>query len=129
MTATFNLKRRLSYYTVIGSTAALVHLLSVFILVHYGHFHALLANIFAFFIAFNVSFFGHKYLTFSQLQDKKTLKLPYFFMVATSACALNEGLYFLVLHFTQLNYMMALCLVLVMVSMYSFILSRYWACR
>lgn len=128
-TASLNLKHRLIYYVGIGGTAALVHLAIVYLLVSYVYFSALIANIFAFFTAFNVSYFGHKYLTFSQLHDQKTLKLPHFFMVAVSAGAINEGLYFLVLRFTHLNYMLALFLVLSFVSIYSFILSRYWACR
>lgn len=128
-TASLNLSHRLIYYVGIGGIAALVHLAIVYLLVSYVHFPALLANIFAFFTAFNVSYFGHKYLTFSQLQDQKTLKLAHFFMVASSAGAINEGLYFLVLRFTALNYMLALFLVLSLVSIYSFILSRYWACR
>lgn len=128
-TTLFSLKHRLIYYAVIGGTAALVHLSIVFLLVNYANFHALFANIFAFLTAFNVSYFGHKHLTFSKLEDQKTLRLPHFFTVAISACAINEALYFLVLHFTHLNYMLALLLVLTCVSIYSFILSRYWACR
>lgn len=123
------LKHRIIYFIGIGSTAASVHILIVFILVHYTHIPALVANIFAFFTAFNVSFFGHKYLTFSQLHDKKILSLPHFFLVAASAGAINEVLYFLVLRYTHLNYLVALVLVLASISIYSFILSRYWACR
>jgi putative flippase GtrA len=128
-TTPLRLKHRLLYYAAIGCTAALVHLGIVYLLVSYAHFHALFANIFAFFTAFNVSFIGHKYLTFSQLHDQKMLRLPYFFMVALSAGTINEGLYFIVLRVTHLNYMVALLLVLTLVSIYSFILSRYWACR
>jgi putative flippase GtrA len=128
-TTSLKLKHRLIYYAAIGCTAALVHLSIVYLLVTYAHIPALVANIFAFFTAFNVSFFGHKYLTFSQLHDKKILSLPHFFMVAVSAGTINEGLYFLVLRITHLNYMLALLLVLTFVSIYSFILSRYWACR
>ena len=129
MTTPLKLRHRLFYFTGIGGTAAIVHLFIVFILVHYTHIHALVANIFAFFTAFNVSFFGHKHLTFSQLHDKKSLSLPHFFLVASSAGAINEGLYFLVLRYTYFNYLIALVLVLGFVSIYSFILSRYWACR
>ncbi|MGC1182969.1 GtrA family protein [Legionella sp.] len=128
-TTSLKLKHRLIYYAGIGCCAALVHLTIVFLLVNYAHFPALVANIFAFFTAFNVSFFGHKYLTFSQLHDKKILSLPHFFLVAISAGAINEALYFLVLRLTHLNYMLALILVLSIVSIYSFFLSRYWACR
>lgn len=129
MTTSLKLKHRLIYYAAIGCTSALVHLLMVFLLVQYVYFPALVANVFAFFTAFNVSFFGHKYLTFSQLHDKKILSLPHFFLVAVSAGMINESLYFLVLYFSHLNYLIALILVLGLVSIYSFFLARYWACR
>ncbi len=129
MTTPLKLRHRLFYFAGIGGSAAIVHLSIVFLLVHFIHIPALIANIFAFFTAFNVSFFGHKYLTFSQLHDEKSLSLPHFFLVASSAGAINEGLYFLVLQYTHFNYLIALVLVIGFVSIYSFILSRYWACR
>lgn len=120
-----NINRRLTYFLIIGACAALTHL-SV---VAYLDMHPLLANLIAFVIAFNISFLGHKYLTFSSLQDEKQLRLPQFFMVATSALVLNELLYLILLRYTQLHYLVALFLVLAMVSVYTFIVSRFWACR
>jgi putative flippase GtrA len=90
---------------------------------------ALVANIFGYLIAFNVSFFGHKYLTFSHLHNAKILSLPHFFLVVISGGILNETLYFLLLRYTHLNYMIALVLVLGSVAVYSFLMSRFWACR
>jgi putative flippase GtrA len=129
MTAVLKLSHRLLYYTGIGATSACVHLLVVLNLVTYLNIQPLFANIFAFLIAFNVSFLGHKYLTFSKLQDEKQLSLPHFFLVASSAGILNECLYYLLLKYTHLNYMIALVLVLGLVSIYSYIFSRFWACR
>ncbi|KTD05267.1 GtrA family protein [Fluoribacter gormanii] len=129
MTTKLKLRHRLIFFIGIGSSAALIHLFTVFNLVKYMHVQALVANIFAFLIAFNVSFLGHKYLTFSQLHDEKTLSLPHFFIVAASAGLINEMLYFLLLRYTSLNYLFALFLVLGCVSVYSFIISRFWACR
>lgn len=129
MTAPLKIKYRLIYFASIGGTAALVHLMTVFSLVTFLHMSALIANLFAFLIAFNVSFWGHKYLTFSRLYDEKTLSFPHFFLVAVSAGIINETFYFFFLHYTQLDYMLALILVLGSVSVYSFILSRFWACR
>ncbi|CAM2927917.1 GtrA family protein [Legionella worsleiensis] len=129
MTATPKLSHRLMYYTGIGASSAGVHIMSVLYLVARLDLKPLMANVIAFFIAFNFSFFGHKYLTFSKLQDQKQLSLPHFFLVAASAGVLNELLYFLLLQFTVLNYMIALVLVLGLVSVYSYILSRFWACR
>ncbi|KTD39470.1 GtrA-like protein [Legionella moravica] len=129
MTAELKLSHRLVYYTGIGATSAFVHIMSVLCLVTSFAISPLIANIIAFLIAFNISFMGHKYLTFSKLQDQKQLSLPHFFLVAASAGLLNESLYFLLLRFTHLNYLIALILVLGLVAVYSYLLSRFWACR
>ncbi len=126
---TLKLRHRLFYYLLIGGTSALTHIFIVFQLVSLWQTQPLIANIIAFLIAFNVSFLGHKYLTFSQLQDDKQLSLPHFFLVASSAGLLNEFLYYLALKFTPLNYLVALILVLGLVSLYSYLISRHWACR
>ena len=129
MTVAPRLSHRLFYFVGVGGSAALVHLCIVFTLVGLLHFGPLIANVIAFLFAFNVSFLGHKHLTFSQLKNQKELKLPHFFLVASSAGVINECLYFLLLRYTTLNYLVALILVLGLVSSYSFVLSRSWACR
>jgi putative flippase GtrA len=129
MTDSLKLTHRLIYYGVIGASSAAVHILTVLCLVTYLQLQPLIANIFAFLLAFNVSFLGHKYFTFSKLHDQKKLSLPHFFLVASSGGILNELLYFILLHYTTLNYLIALILVLGIVSIYSFVLSRFWACR
>ncbi|STY28220.1 putative GtrA-like protein [Legionella wadsworthii] len=128
-TTQLKFKYRILYFLGIGGFAALIHLFTVYNLVNYLQVQALIANVFAFLIAFNVSFLGHKYFTFSRLNNEKILSLPHFFLVAASAGIINETLYFLLLQFTQLHYLLALFLVLGIVSVYSFIISRYWACR
>ncbi len=129
MTSIPKLSHRLIYFALIGASAALIHIATVLGLVTYLQVSPLIANIFAFLLAFNVSFLGHRYLTFSNLHDEKELSLPHFFLVASSAGILNELLYFLLLEYTILNYLIALILVLGTVSIYSYLLSRFWACR
>lgn len=129
ITATFKLKQRLLCFAVIGGVAALTHLFIVFQLVTREQLHPLLANMLAFFVAFNISYLGHRHLTFSRLNDNKQLRLPHFFLVASSAGLLNELLYFLLLKYTHLNYLPALFLVLGLISLYSYMISRHWACR
>ena len=123
-TTTLKLTHRLCYFVGIGGTAALVHISIVLMLVSILNLHPLVANVIAFCVAFNISFIGHKHLTFSKLINQKQLKLPHFFLVASSAGVINESLYFLLLHYTSLNYLVALVLVLGSVSVYSFLLSR-----
>lgn len=123
------LSNQLFFFLAIGASSALVHIVTVLNLVSYAQLSPLLANIFAFLIAFNVSYLGHKYLTFAGLENSKQLSLPHFFLVASSGGIINECLYYALLHYTQLNYLIALVLVLGLVAVYSFILSRFWACR
>lgn len=127
--ASARLSQRLVFFTGIGGFAALVHILVVMNLVTYVNLHPLIANVFAFLIAFNVSYLGHKYLTFANIGEQKQLSLPHFFLVASSAGLINEGLYYLLLSYTQINYLIALILVLGLVAVYSYILSHFWACR
>ena len=129
MTTSLKLPHRLIYFGVTGISAAAVHILTVLALVTYMESKPLIANVFAFLLAFNVSFFGHRYFTFAKLHNQKQLSLPHFFLVASSAGIINELLYFLLLDYTPLNYLMSLIIVLGLVSVYSFILSRFWACR
>ena len=129
MTNPLKLTQRLSYFTVIGASAASVHLLSVLSLVTYLQIPPLVANMLAFLLAFNVSFLGHRRFTFAKLHDLKRLRLPHFFLVAASAGLINESLYYLLLQYTMLNYLFALVLVIGLMSIYSFVLSRFWACR
>lgn len=123
-----NLALRGCYFIGVGGFAALVHLSIVLACVSLFAISPLLANVLGFLMAFQVSFLGHKYLTFASLNQKR-LSLPHFFIVAATAGLLNEGLYFVFLQYTVLNYLQALIAVLAMVSVFTFVMSRFWACR
>jgi putative flippase GtrA len=128
-TRPIKLIERLVYFVGIGSLAALVHLTVVVYLVSALELQPLIANVIAFLIAFQFSFFGHKYLTFARLEEQKTLQLPHFFLVAATGGIINECLYFLLLHYTRLDYFLSLVLVLGLSASYNFVISRYFACR
>lgn len=123
------LLRRVSLFIATGGLAALLHLTIVFLLVSYFNQLPLVANVFAFLTAFNVSYLGHRHFTFAGMEDERQLQLPHFFAVAVSAGCLNELLYYLVLNYTSLPYLPALVLVLGLVAVYSYTLSQWWACR
>lgn len=120
--------QRLFFFGIIGITALIAHLIAVWAQVRLLSVQPLIANIFAFLFAFNVSYVGHKRLTFARLGGKQ-LQRSHFFLVAASAGLLNEGLYYVFLRFTRLDYVFSLLIVIALVSVYTFILSRYWACR
>ncbi|MCY4177934.1 MAG: GtrA family protein [Endozoicomonadaceae bacterium] len=122
------LKRQILCFGLVGALAALVNMLLVWCLVaKVFYLHPLQANIFAFFVAFWISYMGHSRFTFNEKQHKISHTAPKFFLVAITSFALNEILYFIVLHFTPIPYLWALLLVLSIVPAFTFILSRYWA--
>ena len=129
MIADFKITHRLAFFAGVGIISTLVHLSVVALLVGFAHIHPLMANIIAFFTAFNVSYVGHSKFTFARLKNDTRLQLPHFLLVAITSGLLNEYLYYLLLHYTQLHYMTALCIVVSLVAVITFTASRFWACR
>jgi putative flippase GtrA len=150
--------KQLARFGVVGIAAMAVHWLVVMALVPLGLL-PLIANVIAFAVAFNVSYLGHRNWTFaadpaiirstdtppatatnnpaSNPANNSTNNpvqghgstLKRFFVVSFISFALNELLYYLLLHFTALDYRSALAIVLIAVAALTFVLSRYWAFR
>lgn len=119
--------KQLFWFGVVGVTAMLVHLGSVaLILVPLG-LTPLVANVLAFLIAFQVSHAGHRRLTFQSSSASAAHSRSRFFGVALGSFALNELMYWALLRYTNLDYRLALCIVLVLVSAMTFFLARNWA--
>jgi len=120
------LPQTLKFMTV-GAIAALVHFLVVILLVEFFSLQPLVANFFAFLIAFCVSFTGQRLFTFSN--SSKTIGqslLPYFVISLTSFIC-NELLLSLAIYLLHLPYQPALILVLLIVAIGTFFSSKYWA--
>jgi putative flippase GtrA len=111
----------------VGLTAAAIHLTLVIILVRYTQLVPLPANVIAFLVAFNCSYLGHRHWTFNVAHINHRSSLPRFFSIAVLNFALNEGGYFLLLHHTPLSYVVALLVVLLIVPVVTFTLSKVWA--
>ncbi|WP_159879028.1 GtrA family protein [Aquitalea denitrificans] len=121
------MNRELLWFGIIGVSAMLVHFLLVaVILVPFG-LPPLLANVVAFLLAFQVSYWGHRHKTFDAAHVPHRQALPRFFMVSCLSFALNEAMYFVLLHFTTLDYRLALLIVLASVAVFTFVLSKLWA--
>ena len=115
-------------FLAVGATAALVHAAVVWMLVSSAQLAPLVANVGGFAVAFWVSFFGHRYLSFTHGRHSPWQRaLPRFALVAGLAFGGNELLYALLLHFTDLPYLLALVLVLGLVAVGTYLLSRFWA--
>lgn len=117
---------QVSRFALVGVSALMVHWLVVRFLVPLG-LAPLIANVFGFAVAFNVSYFGHRKLTFKAEDQLHRRTLPKFATVALGSFALNEALYAVLLTFTPLRYDIALFIVLGVVAVMTYLLSRFWA--
>jgi len=117
----------LARFGVVGIAAMATHWCVVAILVPLG-MTPLIANVIGFCIAFNVSFFGHHHWTFAS-SDNQQDTFKRFAGVAILGFISNEALYALLLKFTQLDYRVALIIVLIAVAGMTYLLSRLWAFR
>ena len=115
-------------FGIVGVSAAVVNFAVVVAIVEWFGWNPLLANIVAFAIAYQVSFFGHNYWTFGR-QTATSIPWLKFLLVALASFALSESLFFVFLHFVGLYYPIALILVLIMVPPITFVLSKFWAFR
>ena len=118
--------RQLVRFGCVGVAAAATNFAVVILLVTHAKLHPLIANIFAFFIAFQVSFYGHRLWTFASVAKHLT-SLAKYLMVAIASFGLNEGFYALFLQGFKIHYITALFLVLVIVPPITFLLSKFWA--
>ena len=117
---------QVSRFALVGIVALLVHWCVVRLLVPLG-LAPLVANVFGFLVAFNVSYFGHRKLTFKAEALQHSQTLPKFASVALGSFAINESLYALLLFFTPLRYDIALFIVLGVVAVLTYLFSRFWA--
>jgi putative flippase GtrA len=98
MSALSKTKKQLLPFAAVGIVATTSHLLLVTLLVNFLLFEPLIANMIAYGITINISYFGHKYYTFAGLEANKTLRFPHFLLISITGFALNECLYFLSFH-------------------------------
>ena len=121
---------RLLRFGIIGASAAAIHYVTVIVLVETSGVVPLLANVAGFSLAFWCSFFGHRYWTFGDHQVvSEKISARRFFLTALFGFALNEGLFYLLLHAVGLRYEYALGIAVVAVAGVTYILSRLWAFR
>lgn len=121
------LRRRPVVFILVGSTAALVHFLTVILLVETLHVAPLVANIGGWLCAFTVSYGGHFLLTFADHGAPMLQSAGRFFLLSAAGFALNESAYAVLLHASRLPYYFLLALILVGVAALTYLLSRHWA--
>ncbi len=114
-------------FGIVGVTAAAVHFSIVVLLVQTGVLkEPLIANIFAFMVAFHVSYSGHRYWTFRGTETSHRTALPKLLAVSSLGFCVNEGLFYLFFVQMGLPYPLALFIVLTVMPIITFTLSKLW---
>lgn len=121
--------KQLHWFGLVGVSALIVHFAVVSWLLTPLGVAPLVANVAGFLVAFQVSYHGHRRLTFGATAVPHRQSLPRFFGVACLSFAVNESLYGILLHKTGLDYRAALLIVLFTVAALTFVLSKLWAFR
>jgi putative flippase GtrA len=112
-------------FAVVGATAAMTHFSVAVALVSGCNWSPQIANVGGYLVALFVSYQGQSRLTFagSQPASRHLLK---FILTSLSAFAINAMAYAALLHWTALDYRVALALVLVSVAVATYAALRFW---
>lgn len=116
-------------FGLIGSVAAIIHFSIVIFLVELAAFKPLYANVFAFFISFQVSYSGHRLWTFRGTKTQHRVALPKLLLLQITNFIANEGLFYIFLTHFNLPYPIALILVLMILPIATFTVSKIWIFR
>jgi len=120
-------RHSISWFAVIGALAAGVHYV-VAVSLELSHLlTAIHANTMGFLFAFPVSYFGHRKLSFSGQTSTHSHAFPRFFAVAVSGFLANQFLVINAVYFTNIPFWLVLGVVMVIVAVSTYFLSRYWA--
>jgi putative flippase GtrA len=121
------LKHEAVWFVLVGLSALATHWVVLILVVSGTGLHPLVANVIAFMVAFNVSYFGHRELTFAAQDRPHRRTASRFAAVAASMFLVNEVLYWALLSWTTLRYDIASLIVLAAVATLTFVLSKLWA--
>lgn len=115
-------------FGVVGVAATAVHSVVVISLVELRVLPPTPANVLAFCCALFVSYFGHYYWTFQSASQHRSTFLR-FSVAAATGFALNYGIFFLIVDSWHAHYLIALCVVFVVVPAVTFFMNKLWAFR
>jgi putative flippase GtrA len=113
------------HFLIIGALASLSNFILVFIFVHLNLAEPLVANFFAYLISFNVSYLGHRYLTFSETTQSHKKAASQFFVNCLIGLSLTQVIYYVLLHIFYIQYLVALFITMLLVAIYTFFVSKY----
>jgi len=114
-------------FVMVGAMAALVHYCVAMIAYYWvGGFNASNSNWLGFIGAFPVSYIGHRVWTFNTTAQRHRWALIKFFAVALMSFQANQLLVWIGLLFTPLPFWLVLGLVMLIVAVMTYLLSKWW---
>ena len=116
-----------SWFAIVGALAALTHYVTAVGFEYSALLTASHANIAGFVAAFPVSYFGHRKLSFAGQDASHFQSLPRFLSVAVLGFLANQTLVLNALQYTKMPFWFALGLVMVVVAVSTYLLSKFWA--
>jgi putative flippase GtrA len=117
----------ISWFAVIGAAAAAVHYV-VAVGIEFAQLTSpAKANILGFLLAFPVSYWGHRKLSFAAHTATHQQAFPKFFTVALTGFLINQFMVINALHFTAIPFWLVLAVVMIVVAISTYLLSYYWA--
>lgn len=117
----------ISWFTVIGAVAAAVHYF-VAVGVEFTQLTSpSKANVLGYLLAFPVSYWGHRKLSFAGHTASHQQAFPKFFTVALTGFLINQFMVINALHFTAMPFWLILAVVMIVVAICTYLLSYYWA--
>jgi putative flippase GtrA len=121
---------RLLRFGAVGLFAGAIHYWVVIALVELTALSPLQANFGGFAAAFWGSYLGHRYWTFADHRlDRASSSFFRFLATALLGFAINHALFYLLLQHTRLPYFISLAIVVAVVAVLTYFLSRLWAFR
>ncbi len=122
------MKRQIGCFIAVGCVAALTHMSVVAFLVEAFGWKPLISNVAAFCVAFLVSFNGHSRFTFPQPPEARAEAGRRYCLIAITAFTLNQVMYSYALNmFGTALYLPILAVVVLIVAVFTFTMSRFWA--
>lgn len=112
----------------VGVVAACVHFCCVIFLVQMGWLTPLIANIFAFIIAFQLSYWGHRLWTFTGSSVLHKIALPKLLFIQCNVLLISEFIFYIFLSY-GIPYQIALFITLTILPVLTFVSNKFWVFR
>lgn len=115
-------------FGIVGLTAAAINFSTVIYLVQIWQLTPLVANVFGFLVAFQMSYWGHRLWTFNGTTALHRVALPKLIFISALNFGINESLFYILLSM-NLPYPIALLIVQTVLPVFTFLSNKLWVFR